>query len=381
MYNQSETACETVDTPFEAVVHKGRCLTQRAAWRASDIVTALGLAALLLPSWLLPERSWAPIWRSMARVPLLTSRSAVRRTGKCIGVAFGEPDRKRDEAIARDLKAAVYELRMQDLRAWRPGGWRPKMTLEGEDQLSVALSQGKGAILWLAPFVFNSGPTKIAIHERGYRVSHLSSPIHGYSETRFGIASLNRIRCIPEDRYLVQRIVYDRSAPSTAMRRMMSALKAGEVVSIVAVSTEGTKMVKAPIFGGRLSVAVGAPRLAGLTGAPLLPVFTVRDPKLGFRIVIEAPIEPATDLPSDARVTAAATEFLRRSALWVRRFPEQWRAWSKWEAPGPALTQVGPATIAPAELRRTAMPGAATSIFWALINRLIAGFNGRLPSS
>jgi lauroyl/myristoyl acyltransferase len=198
------------------------------------------------------------------------------------------------------------------------------------------LAQGKGAILWVAPFVFNSGPTKIAIHQKGYRVSHLSSPQHGFSETEFGIAYVNRIRCIPEDRFIAQRIVYDRNAPSTAMRRMMRALKAGEVVSIVAASTEGTEMVKGPIFGGRLSVAVGAPRLAALTGAPLLPVFTVRDPASGFRVVIERPIALAADQPSDARVAAATAEFLRRSEPWVRRFPEQWRAWSKWKRPAKA---------------------------------------------
>jgi lauroyl/myristoyl acyltransferase len=117
------------------------------------------------------------------------------------------------------------------------------------------------------------------------------------------------------------------------MRRMMRALKAGEVVSIVASATEGTEMVKGPIFGGRLSVAVGAPRLAGLTGAPLLPAFTVRDWEAGFRIAIEAPIAMRRDLSTDERVAAATAEFLARSEPWVRRYPEQWRAWSKWKRP------------------------------------------------
>jgi lauroyl/myristoyl acyltransferase len=228
------------------------------------------------------------------------------------------------------LKACVYEMRFQDLRAWRPGGWRPRMHLEGEEHLLQALRGGKGAVLWLAPFVFNSGPTKIAIHARGHKVSHLSSVRHGFSETRFGVRVLNRIRCIPEDRCLEQRIVFDRNAPGTAMRRMMRALKAGEVVSIVAASTEGSEFVKGPIFDGRLPVAVGAPRLAGSMGAPLLPVFTVRDPQLGFRIVIEAPIALDADRPADENCAAATAEFLRRSESWVRRYPEQWRAWSKW---------------------------------------------------
>jgi lauroyl/myristoyl acyltransferase len=150
------------------------------------------------------------------------------------------------------------------------------------------------------------------------------------SETEFGIKYLNRLRCIPEDRYLVDRIVFDSAAPTTAMRRMMRALKAGEVVSIVASSTEGYEMIKGSIFGGQLPVAVGAPRLAALTGAPLLPVFVVRDPQLGWRIVVEEPIALAFDRSSDERSIAAVAEFLRRSDPWVRKYPEQWRAWSKW---------------------------------------------------
>jgi lauroyl/myristoyl acyltransferase len=314
----------------EGVVHRSRKAPPRPAWRLSDVVIALGLAALVVPSWLLPESWWSPLWRAAARIPLLTSRGALKRNARLIQSALGEPDRRRAEAIAQDLKAAVYEMRMQDLRAWRPGGWRPRMVLEGEEHLASALAQGKGVVLWVAPFVFNSGPTKIVIHQRGHRVSHLSSPQHGFSDTRLGVKILNRVRCIPEDRYLAERIVFDRNAPSTAMRRMMRALRAGEVVSIVAASTEGSDVVKGRIFGGRLPVAVGAPRLAALTGAPLLPVFTVRDPKEGFRVVIEAPVALKSDRSSDERCVTAATEFLRRSESWVRQYPEQWRAWSKW---------------------------------------------------
>jgi lauroyl/myristoyl acyltransferase len=312
------------------VKRRRRNLAPQPDWDVSDLLIAAGLASLLLPAWVLPEALWAPLWRAAARAPFLTSRRAVKQTAKSIQTALGDVDCRRAEGIAQDLKACVYEMRMQDLRAWRPGGWRPNMRLEGEEHLLKALSAGGGAILWLAPFVFNSGPTKIIIHEHGHKVSHLSSPRHGFSETRFGVRLLNRVRCTPEDRYLAQRIVFDRNAPATAMRRMMRVLKAGEVVSIVAASTEGSEMVKGPIFGGRLPVAIGAPRLAGSTGAPLLPTFTVRDPKLGFRTVIEAPIALDADRTPEENCVVATAEFLRRSESWVRRHPEQWRAWSKW---------------------------------------------------
>jgi lauroyl/myristoyl acyltransferase len=263
------------------------------------------------------------------RIPVLRRRPDIKHSADNIKTALGEPA-GRAETIARDLKAATYELCMQDLRAWRPGGWRPKVLLEGEDHLQRALACKNGVVLWVAPFVFNSGPTKIALHQRGHRVAHLSSPRHGFSRTRLATAFLNRIRCIPEDRYLSQRIVFDQSAPATAMRRMIRALEAGEIVSIVATSTEGSDLIKGPILGGWLLVGVGAPRLAAFTGATLLPVFTVRDREIGYRVIVDAPIKIASERPSDERSAAAVTEYLERSEPWVRKFPEQWRAWSKW---------------------------------------------------
>ena len=312
------------------IVRRQRKSAPRPAWKRSDITTAASLVLWLLPSWILPEALWAPIWRAKMRLSALTGARETKRTAKTVHAALGDRDGPQCETTMRHLKAAVSEMQMQDLRGWRPGGWRPRMVLEGEDHLRAALAGGKGAILWLAPFVFNSGPTKIILHQKGYRVSHLSSPKHGVSETQVGVKYLNRIRCIPEDRFLVDRIVFDSDAPTTAMRRMVRALKAGEVVSIVASSTEGYEMVKGPIFGGRLPVAVGAPRLAAMTGAPLLPCFTLRDPETGWRIVIEEPIALDRQLGSDECTIAAVTAFLDRSEPWVRRFPEQWRAWSKW---------------------------------------------------
>lgn len=313
----------------EAIVHKARKQAKQKAWSLGDAATILRLILQLPFAWILPESWWGPLWRARLRLRL-ASRKAVRYAAKQMRGAAGIPAAAATRH-AEELRAAVHEMELQDLRAWRPGGWHPPMRLEGEEHLKAALAKGKGAILWLAPFVFNSGPTKIVIHEKGYRVSHLSSPKHGYSETKFGVGYLNKVRCIPEDRYLAQRVIFDRYAPSTAMRRLMRAVKAGEVVSIVAASTEGSDMIQAPIFGGRLPVAVGAPRLAGLTGAPVLPVFTVRDNGV-FRVAIEAPLSLPEGADNEARCVAAAAEFLGRSEPWIRRFPGQWRAWSKWRA-------------------------------------------------
>lgn len=295
----------------------------------SDIVVAGSLLGLLGPSWLLPETCWAPFCRLLPRIRGLVDQASLAKASQNIRLALGLQDHRQADRIARDLQAAVYELRMQNLRAWRPDGWRPRIALEGEDRLQRALSQGRGAVLWVGHFAFNSGITKIALHRRGHRVAHLSRPEHGFSKTVFGIGVLNPLRCIPEDRYLAQRIVFDRKAPSIAMRKMVLALRRGEIVSVTAGNWEGTELAEGELCGGRVTLAAGAPRLAAYSGAPLLPVFSVRDPKLGFRVVIDEPIT-LPERPPPEQAAAAAAEYLRRHAPWVRDYPDQWRGWKEW---------------------------------------------------
>jgi lauroyl/myristoyl acyltransferase len=331
MGNNPVAESETVAAGGEAVgasrTHRRRSLAARPAWQASDLVIAGSLASLLLPAWLLPEAAWPMLCRALARIPWLTDRPLFVRTAASLQAALGERDHRRAAALARNLQAAVYELRMQNLRAWRPGGWEPAIALEGEDNLVKALARGNGAVLWVAHFAFNSNITKIALHRRGYRVSHLSRPEHGFSKTRFGVAALNPVRCGSEDRYLAQRVVFDRRAPSTAMRKMVQALRGNDVVSITAGAWEGSDLAEGPLCGGRLSIAIGASRLAAHAGAALLPVFSVRDHGLGFRTVIEPPIAVEASRPE--MHGAAAAEFLRRHEPWVRQFPDQWRGWKE----------------------------------------------------
>lgn len=313
-----------------ARLYRPRSLGARPLWQTSDLAIAGSLLALLPPAWLLAERMWPHFCRAVCRVPGLVDRPTLRRTTASIQAALAGMSPAQAASIALDLQAAVYELRMQNLRCWRPGGWRPDIALQGEEHLVRAIERGNGAILWVAHFAFNSGITKIALHNRGHRVSHLSRPEHGFSKTRFGIACLNPVRCIPEDRHLAERIVYDRTAPSTAMRRMVRALHSGGVVSITAGAWEGNGLVDAPLLGGTLSLAVGAPRLALLTGAALLPVFSVRNAEQRLTTVIEAPIGLSRDsVPADACGDAAA-EYLERHEPWIRQFPEQWRGWKEW---------------------------------------------------
>ncbi|HET6618811.1 MAG TPA: lysophospholipid acyltransferase family protein [Dongiaceae bacterium] len=324
---------EQADATTGMVLHRPRSLGARPMWQWSDIAIAGSLLALLPPSWLLPEPIWPLLCRAVCRVPGIVGGATLRRTIANIRAALAGLDPAQAASVALDLQAAVYELRMQNLRSWRPGGWQPDIALRGEEHLVRALDRGKGAVLWVAHFAFNSGITKMALQRRGHRVSHLSRPEHGFSKTRFGIACLNPVRCVPEDRHIAERIVYDRNAPSTAMRRMVRVLNAGGIVSITAGAWEGSGLAAGPLLGGTLSLATGAPRLALLTGADLLPVFSIRDRERRFTTVIESPVPLSRNGPPAESCGNTAIEYLARHEPWLRQFPEQWRGWKEWRSP------------------------------------------------
>lgn len=315
------------------LLHRRRDIGARPAWNAGDLVIAASLAGLLPAAWLLPEKYWRGFCRFIAGLPLV-DRTSLGVTAKAIERCLPATDSQRAMRIARDLQAAVYELRLQNLRAWRPrllgGGWTPRVTLSGAEHLAAALKAGHGAILWVGHFAFNSNVTKIALAAHGQPVAHMSRPEHGFSKTRLGVALLNPVRCIPEDRYLRQRIVYDRRNPAAAMRRMIATLNDNGILSITAGAWEGSDLAEGALLGGRLSVALGAPRLAARTGAALLPVFTMREPDGTFRVVIEQPIALPADLPRRSAECAAAQEYLTRHDDWVARNPDQWRGWKEW---------------------------------------------------
>jgi lauroyl/myristoyl acyltransferase len=93
-------------------------------------------------------------------------------------------------------------------------------------------------------------------------------------------------------------------------------------------------------FFGRQVDYLGAPAWLGyLTGAPVLPIFLVRDGTGGFRVLPEAPILVNRDAPRDAelgRVAQLVADALERH---VRAHPESWYQFFPYfeAAPTPAV--------------------------------------------
>lgn len=298
----------------------------------------MALPVLWMLALTIPERRWRALCHRLESIRAGIDASGLERVGRAaeriIGGSHASFERR---GFALEAAAGATEHNLQVLRSRSRRGWNPVLQLEGAKHLDSALAAGRGAVLWVAHFCFHAMATKKALRDAGYRVWHLSRPEHGFSRSTVGIAVFNGIRTAAEGQQLAGRIVFERDKPGAAAVAATRVLAQNGILSITAGDWEGQRIAAIDVCGGKLQLAIGAPRLARLTGAVLLPVFTVRGAdQQTIRVVIEPALATRSGGEADAALQSAAQAFGRVLEGYVRRYPAEWRDWSRLELPGAA---------------------------------------------
>jgi len=312
------------------IAKRHRPVAKRPLFTRQDSRFLLELPLLAAIATFVPESRWRSICVGLERLKARLGWFSPRRIRDGLALMRGPATADDD---AQRVAAARSEHHLQILREffW---GWSAPLELEGAEHLAEAMRAGRGAVLWVAHFSFNSLAAKKALHKAGFAVAHLSRPEHGFSTSRFGIAALNPIRVRTERRFLAERIIVERAQPATAMRRAQRQLLDNRLVSITAGAWEGALLATVAVGGVELELSTGAPGLAHVVGAPLLPVFTVRDEgTLRIAVIVGPPIEIDRARDRKMAVADAAQLFADRLAPFVDRYPLQWRDWEKLRRP------------------------------------------------
>jgi lauroyl/myristoyl acyltransferase len=312
----------------------------RPLFSQDDASFLLEFPVLFLTAALVPERHWHRVTLRLERIKSTLGRFSPERIRRGLHLA-GRMDHDADLALR--IAATRSEHHLQIIREYF-FGWSAPVELVGREHVDAALAAGRGAVLWVAHFSFNALAAKKAFHEAGYAVSHLSRPEHGFSKSRFGIAFLNPLRVKTELRYLKGRIIIDRAKPAAAVTRGQKELKANGIISITAGAWEGAKVATVDVLGATLDLSTGAPGLAVMTGAVLLPVFTVRDPgTTRISVVVGEPIPVDGGADRDEKMLNATQTFADRLVPFVETHPVQWRDWEKIKQRKPAPPDAGSA--------------------------------------
>lgn len=110
-----------------------------------------------------------------------------------------------------------------------------------------------------------------------------------------------------------------------AMKQVLAALRRGEAVGVLLDQHGGQKeAIKVDFIGRPAATSIGFAIMALRTGAPVVPMFMVRDGDGRFRFIYEKPIylEKSGDLEKDIR--DGTIIFNKVIEDYVRRYPEQW---------------------------------------------------------
>jgi lauroyl/myristoyl acyltransferase len=292
----------------------------RLIWSRDPLLLPYFLAVGLV-AWFTPERMWPMFCRLPERITRhgRSDKGKLAKLARVVGPGLAD----RTSVIWRDLRANAHIRNAQYLRTFRPGGWQPRLRLEGRAFIDAALSEGRGVILWVAPMVFSNLVTKMTLAQEGIHASHLSMSTHGFSASRFGVRFLNRLATSAEERFVTERLVMFRGARNDALKELTRRVQAGRVVTITANAAAATAAISTPLLGGTFVLATGPPSLARHTGASLLPVFTVRMPDGSFVTRIEAPLARSGEGRKDA-LRSAVSAYVSLLETYVARWPEQY---------------------------------------------------------
>ena len=302
----------------------------RPTFTRDDASFLVEFPVLFVTATMVPERHWQRVAFGLERLKSALARFSPEKIRRGLRlIRGGEGDR--DDALR--IAATRSEHHIQIIRDYF-WGWRAPIDLVGAENVTDALSAGRGAVLWVAHFSFNSLATKKAFHEAGFSVSHLSRPEHGFSKSRFGVAFLNPLRVRAELRYLRDRIIIDRARPTAAVSRGQKQLKENGLISITAGAWEGARIATVTVQGTVLDLSTGAPGLALMTGAALLPVVTIRDPDTTrISVIVGKPIAVDRGADKDEKLLHATQEFVDVVSGYVTSHPFQWRDWEKIRKP------------------------------------------------
>jgi lauroyl/myristoyl acyltransferase/SAM-dependent methyltransferase len=292
-----------------------------------DIVGVAQMSMGWLVTAVLPERLIPAVGRGLGEVAAAFARRATRRGAEEMRRRLGpQLDEGESRALFVEHVKRKYEHLLGRARDTHRRGWHPEVELCGAEHLRRALAAGRGAVLWVTACCGPLVP-KIALARGGFRITHLSMPLHGgFSHSRLALRVLNPWTRRSEDKHLAGRVVMRLDGTIAHLMRLREILLANGCVSIAG-EHRGRRNVTVPVLGEEQAFASGACSLARSTGAALLMVQSHRVAPGAYRVVIE-PVATDQGLSPLAREKAVIGDLAARLEAWVRAHPADWERWS-----------------------------------------------------
>ncbi len=218
---------------------------------------------------------------------------------------------------------------------------RFSFTFDGEHHLRDAVAAGKGVFLLTA----HVGNWEVA----GQLLTRIDVPINvtGFDNEDPAVREL--LNKVSKQKFKLIPL----SGAATDVIELVAALRRGEIVCMMGDRAYGGPTARIPFLGDLASFPVGPYVLAAIAGAPLVQVFSLREPGGHYHFFGFPPIAPhhPPRQERDAHLRQCAAQFAANLEGIVKRDPLQWYNffpyWSEPESKSaptePASTAVAPA--------------------------------------
>jgi Kdo2-lipid IVA lauroyltransferase/acyltransferase len=332
------TGCETIEFPVKIIYRDSiskRPLMQKTGlktlrYQAWDFATNILLAVAIFAFRRLPPRSFVMASRVTGRISSFLLREYRERVITNLSYAYGKEKDLRE--IKKIMKEVFYHLALTGFETVygmaRPLNRLREIKIEGKEHLDAALALGNGVIAigaHIGSFTFLGS----RLGMEGYKVNIIIDM--GIFPKIWG--KINQM----------QREYGENPFPSKplslSLMKSLSCLRRNEILYILADQQQRRGGIAVSFFGRKAFTPPGPAIFSLKTGAPVLPMFVLREDAMHRTLVIGKPIdlERTSDEKKDLeRLTAKITEAIEDV---VRHYPAQW-AWinRRWKLPRPEAT-------------------------------------------
>jgi KDO2-lipid IV(A) lauroyltransferase len=270
---------------------------------------------------------------TFATTAFLLSREKRRRTEAALRRAFAN---SLTAAERRAIAWQSFHTFWQEVFAIPPRPASPAMpdhvAPESLERVQEALRARRGAILFESSAFGHRARAKQILRRHGIAVHTVHIEQHMWGLPGQGQTHCRRRYLRPmlekwEKEYVAEIVYLPESASLGYARRLLSILGDNGVACISGDGNAGKKYVELEFLGQPKAFTTGAVSLARVTGAPLLPIFCVREPDQNYRLIIETPLQLSDGADRERSLADGMAQYAQVLESYVRQYPGQYRNW------------------------------------------------------
>jgi KDO2-lipid IV(A) lauroyltransferase len=276
----------------------------------------------------LSPRDLAFMAKTIGMIVFLFAKKYRRRVISNLSVAFGkEKSSVEIDAFAREV---FFHFTLTPLEAiYLIANSLPferfilKIKMEGKEHLEEALTRKKGVIALGGHLgAFTLLGTRLAVE--GYPVNFMINQRNFPKLWK----KLNAFQSTTSQKILLPKTT------ASSIKKSLNCLRRNEILYLIADEYQRRGGLPVPFFGQTAYTPPGPAIFSLKTGAPILPMFVLRENKIQWTLVIGHPIEIEKTSDEKKNVEMLTAKFTKAIEDAVRRYPSQW-PWlnRRWKLP------------------------------------------------